>query len=66
MKKNICCHGTAVTSSYGLKNRTTHAILYSVSVVVFVVVSDSLLCSRPRVVSSGLLRAAEAASLFAA
>jgi len=44
----------------------TQTLRYSVSVVVVVVVSDSLLWSRPRGVSSCLFRAAEAARCFAA
>jgi len=65
-KKTFRSHRTAVTWRCRTENKETDSILYSVSAVVFVFVSDSLLCSRPRVVSSGLLRAAEAASCFVA
>jgi len=66
MKQKLSWYRTAVTWNYGIKIKATHSIHYADSVVVVVVASYSLLCSRPRVVSSGLLRDAEAASCFAA
>jgi len=65
-KKPFHCHRAVFTWSCGTKNKETHSILYSLSVVVVVVMSASLLCWRPRAVWSGLLRAAEAASCYVA
>jgi len=47
-------------------SKATHSLFYSVSVVVDVIMSDSLQCVRPPMILSGLLRVAEAASCFAA